>query len=80
MGITGGFIMIAMAVASAIFVFVVIATLLEIYHPENRVRVSRVAVVPRPIYRATVSSARAQSGSAVLPRRSPSFASAVERA
>lgn len=67
MGITGGFMMIALAVASAIFVFAVIATLLEIYHPENRVRVSRAALIPRPIYRATVSSVQAPSGSIVLP-------------
>lgn len=67
MGMTGGFIMIAMAVAAAIFVFAVIATLLEIYHPENRVRARKAARVPPPIYRPAASLIQAQSGSAVLP-------------
>lgn len=59
MELTGGFIMIGLAFISAIFVFSVIATLLEIYHPEDRLRADKVKEARLPIYSAPVSSVRA---------------------
>lgn len=65
MGITGGFIMIVMAIISGICVFAAIAILLEIYHPENRVRAPGTVRPLLPAYRAALSPVQAVSGRAV---------------